>query len=105
MRKVNHFGIPTQIKQENEIYLADMNLYITDFTTSPNKIEFLRFEPESQMPELLKTVPHIAYEVSSIEEELDGAEILIEPWENPDGTKLAFIVEEGIPVELMQMPK
>lgn len=105
MRTLNHFGIPTDKKQDGEIYLEEMKLYVTDFSKSDNKIEFLRFEEGSPMPELLQTTPHIAYEVPSIEAALEGKEILIEPWENPDKTKLAFIVEEGIPVELMELPK
>ena len=39
MRTLHHFGIPTRDVRENENYLADAKLYITDVTNSPNKIE------------------------------------------------------------------
>jgi hypothetical protein len=102
MRKINHFGVPTSIKQENENYAEGMKLFLTDFNNSPNKIEFLRFEEGSPMPELLQKVAHIAYEVPSLKEEMEGKEILIEPFVAGEGLTCAFIVEEGIPIELME---
>ena len=102
MRKLNHFGVPTSIKQEGETYAADMKLYLTDFTKSENKIEFLRFEEGSPMPELLQNVPHIAYEVPSIADAMKDKEVLIEPFAVNDDLTCAFIVEEGIPIELME---
>ena len=47
MRKVNHFGIPTTIAQPGECYAEGLKVWLTDFTKSKNRIEFLRFEPET----------------------------------------------------------
>lgn len=102
MRKINHFGVPTTIKQENESYAEPMKLYLTDFNASPNKIEFLRFEEGSPMPELLQKVPHIAYEVPCLKEAMEGKEILLEPFPVGEELMVAFIIEEGIPIELME---
>ena len=66
MRTLHHIGIPTAEPHESENYLAEAKLYVTDAELSPNKIEWLRFEDESPMPGLLKTVPHIAFEVLSV---------------------------------------
>ena len=105
MRKFNHVGIPTSVVQPNEIYSPDMKLFLTDFNVSPNRIEFLRFEPDSAMPELLKTHAHIAYEVPNLEEAMKGKEVLIEPFPCGEGLTCAFIVEEGIAIELMCFDK
>lgn len=43
MRKVNHFGIPTTIAQPGECYAEGLKVWLTDFTKSKNRIEFLRF--------------------------------------------------------------
>lgn len=102
MRKINHFGIPTQQQQPNENYMEGGKLYVTDFNDSPNKIEYLRFEADSPMPELLQTKPHIAYEVEDIAKAMENAEVLLEPFEPAEGLTVGFIVEEGIPIELMQ---
>ena len=44
MRKLNHFGIPTQTVQAGENYAEGLKVHLTDFSKSENKIEFLRFE-------------------------------------------------------------
>lgn len=105
MRKLSHVGIPTSIKQPEEIYSPEMKLFLTDFNKSPNRIEFLRFEEDSEMPELLKTHAHLAYEVDDMEAELRGKKILIPPSTDEDGFTMAFVIEEGIAVELMHFAK
>ena len=76
---------------------------ITDAQASPNRIEWLRFEPDSPMPDLLKTRPHIAYEVDDLDAQMKGANVLLEPFSPLEGVTVAFIIEEGAPIELMQM--
>lgn len=103
MRELHHFGIPTDKKHENETYLEGGKVYITDIEKSPNRIEFLRFEPDSPMPDLLKTTAHISYRVDDIEKEISGKKILVEPFNPSEGTTVAFIVEEGVPIELLHI--
>jgi hypothetical protein len=102
MRELHHIGITTDKKQENESYLEGGKVYFTDPEKSPNRIEWLRFEADSPMPELLRTTTHIAYKVSDLAEELKGKEVLIEPFDPFEGRTIAFIVEEGAPIELLQ---
>ena len=101
MRKLHHFGIPTTVKQANESYAADLKVWLTDISSSPNKIEYLRFEQGSCMADIIQTMPHIAYEVDSLEAELEGAKILLEPMVLSDKLTIAFIEEEGIAIEIM----
>ena len=103
MRKLHHIGIPSRDERENETYLEGAKLYITDATASPNKIEWLRFEPGTPMPQMLQTLPHIAYEVDDLEAEIKGKEVLLEPFSPMAGITVAFVIEEGAPIELMQM--
>lgn len=102
MRKLDHIGIPTQAVQEGEIYLEGAKVYITDYTKSGNKIEWLRFEKDSEFPALIQSTAHIAYSVEDIKSEMAGKTVLVEPFENGEGTQIAFIEEEGAPIELMQ---
>ena len=101
MRKINHFGVPTTVSQVGESYAEDLRVWLTDYSKSPNKIEFLRFEDGSCMPEIIQKVAHIAYEVDSLEEEMAGAKVLVEPMQLSDTLSIAFIEEEGIPIEIM----
>jgi hypothetical protein len=103
MRTLHHIGIPCSQTHENESYLEDAKVYITDAAASPNKIEWLRFAADSPMPQLLKTSPHIAYEVDNLQAEMEGKTVLLEPFAPMEGVTVAFIIEEGAPIELMQM--
>ena len=44
-KEFHHIGIPTSEPRPNEIYLASIQLYITDATQSPHRIEWTRAEP------------------------------------------------------------
>jgi len=103
MREFHHVGIPTNEQKDGETYLEGGRLFITEVDASPNKIEWLRFEDDSPMPELLKTSTHISYKVDDVAAEMAGKEVLLEPFNPMEGVTVAFIVEEGIPIELMHV--
>ena len=65
----------------------------------------MRFEPEAPVPELVRTVPHVAFEVDDLSAEIAGKEILIAPNSPSPGVTVAFIVENGAPVEFLQFAK
>ena len=62
----------------------------------------MRFEPDSPLPELVKTVPHVAFKVDDLEAELEGKNVLIEPNSPSKGVRVAFIVHNGAPVEFLE---
>jgi len=49
------------------------------YESSAYGIEWMRFEPEAPVPELVRTVPHVAFEVDDLSVEIAGKEILIAP--------------------------
>lgn len=102
MRKYHHLGIPTTAKRDNETYLDKFRVYVSGYETSPYRIEWMRYEPECQVPDLVKTVPHVAFEVDDLEAELAGKNVLIEPNSPSEGVLVAFIVDDGAPVEFIQ---
>ncbi|WP_372645060.1 hypothetical protein [Ancylomarina sp.] len=51
--KYHHLGIPTSIKMPNERYIAQFKFYISGFTESPFGIEWMRFDLDSPMHELI----------------------------------------------------
>jgi hypothetical protein len=53
----------------------------------------------------LCTVPHVAFEVDDLSAEIAGKEILIAPNSPSPGVTVAFIVENGAPVEFLQIDK
>jgi hypothetical protein len=76
---------------------------LTDPNQSPNKIEFLKFEEGSCMPEIVQKQSHIAYVVPSLEEELKDKKVIFGPAVCDEHLTIAFIEEEGISIELMEI--
>ena len=105
MRKYHHIGIPTDIPRENETYLEKYKMYISGYEESPYGVEWMRFEPDSPLPELVKTVPHVAFEVDDLEAAIQGKEVLIPPNSPSKGTTVSFIVDNGAPIEFIQFKK
>ena len=102
MREYHHIGIPTEVRRDDEIYLERFGMYVSGYEDSRYGVEWMRFEPESPLPDLVKTVPHVAFRVDDLEAEIAGQEILIEPNSPSDGVTVAFIVHNGAPVEFLQ---
>lgn len=100
----HHIGIPTETQRDGETYLEEAGLFVTDAATCPYRIEWLRFEPDSPMPEPLKTTPHVAFVVDDMAAVLEGKDVLIEPFDPMEGLTVAFIMHDGAPVEFMTSP-
>lgn len=105
MREYHHLGIPTQTKHQNETYLEKFKVYVSGYDNSPYGVEWMRFEPDSPLPELVLTVPHVAFKVDDLEAELKGKDVLIEPNSPSEGVRVAFIVHNGAPIEFVEMKK
>jgi hypothetical protein len=91
----------------NERYLPLFKLYVSGFNTSPFGIERMRYDKDSPISDIIKSVPHIAFEVDDIDRELAGHnfEIISEPNMPGDGIRVAMILHNGAPVELIEFEK
>jgi len=98
----HHIGIPTNKQMPNEKYIEGLKMFVTGFDTSPYGIEWMRFEDGSPISELIKTVPHIAFEVDDMEKALEGKEILTKAHTISKGIKVAMIIDCGAPIELLE---
>lgn len=103
--RYHHLGIPTDTPRPGERYLKHLKIYVAGFETSPYGIEWMRFDPDCPIPDLIKTVPHIAFEVDDLESALKGKEILSPPGSPSEGVRAAMIVDNGAPIELIEFRK
>ena len=103
--RYHHLGIPHTVPRAEEQHLDRLGVHVCGFETSPYGIEWMRFEPHCAVPEIVKTVPHIAFAVDDLDEALKGKEILIAPTSPSTGVRVAFILDDGAPVELLQFEK
>jgi len=105
--KYHHTGIPTKEKIPGEKYLPHLKFYVSGFDTSPFGIEWMRFEDDCPVPDLIKTVPHVAFEVDDIDKALKGHnfEVLSPPGVPSEGVRAAMIKHNGAPVELIEFAR
>jgi hypothetical protein len=78
--------------------LADFKMYVLGFESSPYVIQWMRFDADSPLPEIVKSVRHVAFEVDDLEAALEGKRILIPPNHPSEGVRMAMIVDSGAPV-------
>lgn len=101
--KFSHIGIPTTEDKEWDGFYEPGKINFTDFNKSEYGIEWVKFNNDSPMPELMRTVPHVAFLVDNLEEALAGKELLVETFSPGDGVRVAFIVYNGAPIEFMEI--
>jgi hypothetical protein len=101
--KYHHIGIPTQKPFNGEKYLKDYKFYHGGFEESEFGIEWMRYEEDCNLPEIVKTIPHIAFEVDDIYEAIKDRKVIVAPNSPSEGNVVAFIEENGAPVEFIQI--
>jgi hypothetical protein len=75
---------------------------VSDHTNNSYGIQWQRFWEGAPYPDLVKTVPHVAFEVDNLEAALEGQKVIIQPNSPSEGLIVAFIEVNGAPIELMQ---
>ncbi len=100
--KYHHIGIPIKQPIKGEVYLPDYKLFHFGYENSEFGIEWMRYEKDCPLPEIVKTIPHVAFEVNNVYEAIKGKKVIIEPNSPSQGIIVAFIEENGVPIELIQ---
>jgi hypothetical protein len=100
--KYHHLGIPHTDPRPDERHLEHLGVHVCGFETSPYGIEWMRFDSHCAVPDLVRTVPHVAFEVDDLDKALEGKALLIPPNAPSAGVRVAFILDDGAPVELLE---
>ena len=100
--RYHHVGIPTDEPHEGEVYLEHLKVHVAGFATSPYGIEWMRFDPDCKIDVLIRKVPHVAFQVDDLDKALRGKTLLSGVSCPSPGVRVAMIIEEGAPIELMQ---
>ncbi len=103
--RYHHLGIPTDIPRPGERFLEQFKMYVSGFETSPYGIEWMRFEQDSPVSELIRNVPHLAFEVDDLDFAIKGKYILTEATSLSNGIRVAMIIHDGAPIELLEFRK
>jgi len=100
--RYHHIGIPTNTPRPGERHLAALKVHVSGFESSPYGIQWMRFDPDAPYPEIVKSLPHVAFEVDNLEAALEGKDILIPTNCPSEGVTVAMIIDNGAPVELLE---
>jgi hypothetical protein len=101
--KFDHIGIPTSSRFAGEIDLPHLQMTVSDHQDNAFGIQWQRYWEGAPYPDLVKTVPHVAFEVDDLASALQGLTVIIEPNSPSHGVIVAFVEVNGAPVELMQI--
>jgi hypothetical protein len=100
--RYHHLGIPTTMPDPRERHLKHLKFFVRGFETSPFGVEWMRFEPDCDIPELIKHIPHVAFEVDDIDKAIRGFKIIYPICSPSEGVRSAMIVHDAAPIELIE---
>ena len=103
--KYHHLGIPTKVHRAGEEYLPEYGVYHSGFELSEFGIEWMYYDEDCGLPEIVKTMPHVAFEVDDVYEAIKGKKVIIQPNSPSAGIIVAFIEDDGLPIEFIQTNK
>jgi hypothetical protein len=65
-------------------------------------VQYRRFDDDSALHPLLRTVPHVAFKVSDLNRAIAGRALLLGPYEPIEGFRVAIVRNGEQPVELIE---
>jgi hypothetical protein len=98
----HHTGIPTSVPRPDERYSKKTGMYTSDADARLLRVQWHRFDTDSPLHELIRTVPHVAFKVTDLETAIQGHKPLLGPYEPIQGFRVAIIADGSIPIELIQ---
>lgn len=102
MYKLAHVGIPTTFEQKHETYSEELHVHLTDPSENQYQIEYLRFVSGTPLPDILTKQNHVAYYVDNLETAMKDGEVIVMPMVVNPSRRIAFIMLDGLPVELIE---
>jgi hypothetical protein len=103
--RYHHCGIPMKNDFQGAIYLPKFKMHVSDHLATPYAVQWMRFDDDCPLPDLVKTVSHVAFEVDDLEAAIRGKNVIISPNEPSEGVRVAFIEAAGAPIEFLQITK
>jgi len=97
-----HIGIITDDRKPGETFVPATRVWRTDYLQHPFRVEWLRFEPDSPVPDPVRRMPHVAFRVDDIEAASRGLKVLLEPFDVGPRIVGFYQTDDGAVVELVK---
>ena len=99
----DHIGIVTSEQQDGERWVEATRVWVTSPREHAYNVEWLRYEDDSPVTGPVRTQPHVAFRVESIEKSSQGMKVLLEPFRPMEGLLVGFYQSgDGAVIELME---
>ena len=103
MKSFHHIGLVTDTEKPNEIYFDSLKVFATDPTNDPNKVEWVRFEPESPLADTpVAKMPHVSWAVDDLDKETEGLDLVVGPLTVGEGIRIAYFMMDGALIEYLE---
>ncbi len=107
-RTFHHIGLPAPDQETplpGESWVQRNRCWVTNPAHTPQRVEWLRYAPDSPIDPVVREAPHICYLVDDLDRWIADKTIAVPPFEpgEPPFGRAAFTVEDGITVEYLQL--
>ena len=104
MRQFHHIGLVATEPKAGEMYFEALKVWGTDPSQDPNKVEWVRFKPESPLASTpVAKMPHVSWQVDDLEAELKGKDVVVKPVTAGPGVRIAYFLMDGALVEYLEV--
>lgn len=104
MRKFHHVGLVTQTEKPGEMYFDSLKVWGTNPADDPNKIEWVRFAPDSPLAQTpVAKMPHVSWAVDDLDAELAGKRPVVGPLTVAPGVRIAYFFMDDALVEYLEI--
>ena len=100
--RYHHLGMPTRKKVPGMMEIRHLKIHATDHESNPFGIQWMIYGKDCAVPDFVRMMPHVAFEVDDLKAAIKERKVLIKPNSPSPGVMVAFIEEAGFPVELLQ---
>lgn len=101
----HHIGIPVPDVMPGMVHAPELRMHALGYFDAPYAIEWMRFDDDNTLPQLIKEQIHVAYVVDDLHSALKGRQVVLEPATPSVGVTTAFIRDGNALIELLQFDR
>ncbi len=104
MKTFHHIGLVTDTEKPGENYFEMLKVWGTNPDDDPNKIEWVRFAPDSPLADTpVAKMPHTSWAVDDLDAELEGKDVVVPPVTAAEGVRIAYFMQDGALIEYLEV--
>ena len=103
--KYHHTGMPCDKTFENEIKVPELKLAYLPGQYNNYGVEWMRFDEGNENPDIIKYIPHIAFEVDDIDQAIVGEKVIYHSGRGTPGIIVAMIEVDGASIEFVELDR